>query len=177
MDKTQLGVVRGMGLAMLTAVAAFAFSATYVSRVWVVGSGLDMRATVAAWSLVLPAFALFVCIARLAKHRFFTPEDIHGSALTSGSEKAKLLQALLQNTLEQSCLALPVYIATSLVAPAPLLPVVPAAAVMFLFGRLFFFAGYAKGAPARAYGFGLTFYPTVLLLLFLVALGVAQAVA
>lgn len=177
MDKTQLGVVRGLGLALLTAVAAFAFSATYVSRVWGVGSDLSSRATVASWALVLPAFALFVCIARLAKHRFFTPEDIHGSGLTGGTGKAKLLQALLQNTLEQSCLALPVYIATSVVAPAPLLPVVPAAAAMFLVGRLFFFAGYANGAPSRAYGFGLTFYPTVFLLLFVVALGVSKAVA
>jgi len=46
---------------------------------------------------------------------------------------------------------------------------------MFLVGRLFFFAGYANGAPARAYGFGLTFYPTVLLLLLLVALGAYRA--
>jgi len=48
---------------------------------------------------------------------------------------------------------------------------------MFLVGRLFFFAGYANGAPSRAYGFGLTFYPTVMLLLFVVALGVSRAVA
>jgi len=177
MDKTQLGVVRGMGLAMLTAVAAFAFSTAYVARVWGVGSELVSRVTLAAWSLVPPAFALFVCIARLAKHRFFTPEDIHGSGLTGGTDKAKLLQALLQNTLEQSCLALPVYIATSIVAPAALLPVIPAAAAMFLVGRLFFFAGYANGAPARAFGFGLTFYPTVLLLFLLVALGVWKAVS
>jgi hypothetical protein len=175
MDKTQLGVARGMGLALLTAAAAFAFSATYVSRVWGVGPDLASRATVASWALVMPAFALFVCIARLAKHRFFTPEDIHGSGLTGGTDRAKLLQALLQNTLEQSCLALPVYIATCIVAPAPLLPVVPAAAAMFLVGRLFFFAGYAHGAPSRAYGFGLTFYPTVFLLLFVAALGVAKA--
>ena len=177
LDKTQLGVARGMGLALLTAAAAFAFSAMYVSRVWGVGSDLASRATVASWSLVLPALALFVCIARLAKHRFFTPADIHGSGLTGGTDKAKLLQALLQNTLEQSCLALPVDIATSIVAPTSFLPVVPAAAAMFLVGRLFFFAGYSKGAPSRAYGFGLTFYPTVLLLLFLVALGVSKAVA
>jgi len=177
MDKTQFGVVRGMGLALLTAFAAFAVSGMYVSRVWGIGSDTSARVTIAAWSLVLPAFALFVCIARLAKHRFFTPEDIHGSGLTGGTDKAKLLQALLQNTLEQVCLALPVYMATSIVAPAPLLPAVPAAAAMFLVGRLFFFAGYANGAPSRAYGFGLTFYPTVMLLLFVVALGVSRAVA
>jgi len=174
MDKTQLGVVRGMSVAMLTAVAAFAFSATYLSRVW--GSDLASRITIAAWSIVLPAFALLVCIARLAKHRFFTPEDIHGSGLTGGTEKAKLLQALLQNTLEQSCLALPIYIATAIVVPATLLAVVPAAAGMFLIGRLCFFAGYANGAPSRAFGFGLTFYPTVLLTFLLVVLGVSKAV-
>ena len=177
MDKTQLGVVRGMGLAMLTAVATFALSIAYVARMWDVGSDLASRVTLAAWSLVTPAFALFVCIARLAKHRFFTPEDIHGSALTGGTEKAKLLQALLQNTLEQCSLALPIYIATSIVVPASLLPVVPAAAGMFLVGRAFFFAGYANGAPSRAFGFGLTFYPTVLLLFLLVALGVSKVVA
>ena len=175
MDKTRLGVARGMGLALLTAAAAFAVAVTYVPRLWGAGADLASRVLVASWSLVLPALALFVCIARLAKHRFFTPEDIHGSGLTGGTDRAKLLQALLQNTLEQACLALPVYIATSIVAPAALLPVIPAAAAMFLVGRLFFFAGYANGAPARAYGFGLTFYPTVMLLLFLAGLGAYKA--
>jgi len=61
------------------------------------------------------------------------------------------------------------------VAPAPFLPVVPAAAVMFLVGRVSFFAGYAKGAPSRAYGFALTFYPTVVLLVFLLVLGALRA--
>ena len=36
---------------------------------------------------------------------------------------------------------------------------------MFLLGRVLFFAGYAGGAPRRALGFALTFYPTVTLLL------------
>ena len=177
MNKTQHGVARGMGLALLTAIAAFVFSVTYVSRVWSVGSDLTSRVTLASWALLLPASTLFVCIARLAKHRFFTPEDIHGSALTGGTDKAQLLQTLLQNTLEQSCLALPIYVATAIVAPASLLHLVPAAAVMFLVGRLFFFAGYAKGAPSRAYGFALTFYPTVLLLLLLLTLGALQTLA
>jgi len=115
-----------------------------------------------------------VCIARLAAHRFFTPEDIHGSAVTDGTERAKLLQSLLQNTLEQCCLAIPVYAATAILVPASFLPV-PAAAIMFLVGRLSFFAGYAQGAPARAYGFALTLYPTVLLLVLLLALGALRS--
>lgn len=43
--------------------------------------------------------------------------------------------------------------------------VVPAAAILFVFGRIAFVAGYARGAPARAFGFALTFYPTVFMLL------------
>ena len=41
----------------------------------------------------------------------------------------------------------------------------PTAGLLFVIGRIAFFAGYARGAPARALGFALTFYPTVLLLL------------
>ena len=172
MDKTQFGVIRGAMLALVTALAVFALSIFWVARVWSVGADVSSRVSLAAWSIVLPALALLVCIARLAQHRFFTPADIHGSGLTAGTDKAKLLQALLQNTLEQACLAVPVYIAACLLAPAALLAMVPAAAAMFLAGRLFFFVGYANGAPARAFGFGMTFYPTVLLLVFLVAFGV-----
>ena len=177
MDNTQYGVARGMALAVLTVIVAFVFSATYVARIWGVGSDLASRVALGSWALLSPASTLFVCIARLAKHRFFTPEDIHGSALTNGTDKAKLLQALLQNTLEQACLAMPIYIATSIVAPASLLPLVPAAAAMFLVGRLFFFVGYANGAPSRAYGFALTFYPTVLLLFSLLVLGALRTAA
>ena len=176
MDQTQIGVARGAASAMLTAIVAFALAITLVSPAWNVGSDLTSRIALASWAVLLPAATLFVCIARLGAHRFFTPADIHGSALTSGTERAKLLQSLLQNTLEQCCLAIPVYVATAILAPASFLPVVPAAAVMFLVGRVSFFAGYAQGAPSRAYGFALTFYPTVLLLVLLLALGVLRAV-
>jgi hypothetical protein len=177
MNKTQYGVARGMALALLTAIALFAFCATYVSGVWEIGSDFTSRATLASWVILLPAAMLCVCIARLAKHRFFTPEDIHGSALTSGTDKAKLLQALLQNTLEQAAIALPIYIAAAIIVPPHLLSLVPAAGALFVVGRMFFFGGYQKGAPSRAYGFALTFYPTILLLLTLVVLAVLKLAA
>lgn len=171
-DKTQRGVVYGMSLAVLTAISVFALASIYISPVWTGGHELSSRIRLASWALLLPSLTLLVCIARLANHRFFTPEDIHGSALTQGTDRAKLLQALLQNTLEQAALAIPTYLATAINAPVVLLPIVPAAACMFLIGRIFFFAGYAKGAPSRAYGFALTFHPTVMLILLLLALAV-----
>lgn len=126
-----------------------------------------------ALSGLAPALALATAIARLARHRFFTAEDIDGSGLTAGTERARVLQALLQNTLEQSALALPAYGWWALAGPPATLAVVPAAACLFLLGRLLFFAGYNRGAAGRAPGFGLTFYPTVVLL---VAAVVALAV-
>jgi len=39
------------------------------------------------------------------------------------------------------------------------------AAILFVFGRILFWRGYARGAPARALGFALTFYPTLAMLL------------
>jgi hypothetical protein len=166
-----------MASAVLTAIAVFTLAVTLVSRAWNVGADLTSRIVLASWAVLSPTATLFVCIVRLAAHRFFTPEDIHGSALTHGTERAKMLQSLLQNTLEQCGLAFPVYVATAIIAPPSFLPVVPAAAVMFLVGRVSFFAGYAKGAPSRAYGFALTFYPTVLLLILLLVLGVLRATA
>lgn len=128
----------------------------------------------AALTGTAPAAILLLCIARLAKHRFTTPVDIHGSARTEGTERAKLLQALLQNTLEQAVLAMPVYLAASLLFPARFLPLVAAAAAIFVVGRIQFFRGYASGAPSRAAGFGLTFYPNVALLISVVAVAVLQ---
>jgi uncharacterized membrane protein YecN with MAPEG domain len=122
------------------------------------------RVQVVALSVLAPALALAVSIARLATHRFRTPQDIDGSGLTSGTDQAKLLQALLQNTLEQLALALPVYVAWGALAPAHLVEVVLMAALLFLLGRVLFFWGYRRGAPGRALGFALTFYPTVFLL-------------
>jgi hypothetical protein len=114
--------------------------------------------------LLLPALALFIAIARLAKHRFFSFEDIDGSALGAGTEQAKLLQALLQNTLEQTSLAVPVYLAALFSAPVPIRAAVPACACAFLVGRMLFFIAYRRGAVARSFGFALTFYPTAILL-------------
>ncbi|MEO8937464.1 MAG: MAPEG family protein [Burkholderiaceae bacterium] len=175
MDKTQHGVARGMGSALAVAVAVF-LVARQVTFFNSEAPDLWFRMKVAALSSLLPTLTLFACIARLARHRFFTPEDIQGSAESSGTRKAQILQSLLQNTLEQGSVALPVYAAVSLLGSNRLLALVPAAAAMFVVGRILFFIGYAKGAPFRAFGFALTFYPTVLLLLIAVALGLSSVV-
>ena len=127
---------------------------------------VTLRLHLVAVSTLMPALMLAVSIAKLAKHRFFTAEDINGSAQTDGTEQAKLLQALLQNTLEQVAFAIPVYFAYAVLAPAWAMAALPAAGCMFLVGRVLFFAGYSGGAPSRAFGFAFTFYPTIALMIY-----------
>jgi hypothetical protein len=131
--------------------------------------GFSARLTIAWGATLIPGASLAFCIARLAKHRFLTPSDIDGSGLTSGSSRAMLLQALLQNTLEQAVLAIAVYLAWAALAPPAWISVVPLAALAFGLGRALFFWGYGGGAPGRALGVALTFYPSVLMGMVLIA--------
>ena len=163
MSSEQRGVAIGMASALLVAAAFLTLAAVFGGARIAPGASVEFRLELLAASLIAPAASLFICIARLAKHRFFTPDDINGSALTGGTSRAKLLQALLQNTLEQVAFALSVYFVCAFTFPSHLLGLIPAAAAMFFVGRVLFYAGYSGGAPSRAFGFAFTFYPTVLL--------------
>lgn len=124
---------------------------------------LDEAGARLAWALkwaLLPTLTLMVSIMRVANYRFSSPEDIDGSGLTAGTPEVRVLRAVLQNTLEQTVLAVVAYAIWAAVMPFVWLRVIPVAAVLFLCGRVLFAQGYARGAPGRATGFGLTAYPT-----------------
>ncbi len=177
LTETQNHVARGMALAVVAIIVAFSISFLAQLPNMSAFASTSSRLKLAALAGLSPAFMLFICIARLAKHRFSTPQDIQGSALTIGTERARLLQALLQNTLEQTALALPVYFAASLFFPITMLSLVITAALLFAVGRVTFFYGYVSGAPSRAAGFGLTFYPTCALLFAVLVLIVRHGAA
>jgi hypothetical protein len=160
----QRGVVRGMAAGLAITIAALGLGASVQSSSALLDNAIN-RLQAAVLASLAPTLALAVCIARLAAHRFRTPEDLDGGGLTPGTGQARLLQALLQNTLEQLALALPVYAAWSALGPPDRLSMVLVASVLFLCGRLFFCWGYQRGASGRAFGFALTFYPTLVLLL------------
>lgn len=165
LSKKQKGVLLGITLAVgiilvLIAVLLITVSADYQVDAYA-GLNLPDRLGVAIRACTVPTFFLTLSIGRLAKHRFFHAEDIDGGAMTQGSDQARLLQTLLQNTLEQTVLATLTYVAWASVMPGKWLVVVPLAALAFAIGRIAFFAGYRKGAPGRALGFALTFYPTL----------------
>jgi hypothetical protein len=168
LNAKQRGVLGGMAIGASTAVVLIAAGIALNPFGYSPELDFEARITVALESCLLPAFFLAVCIGRLAKHRFFTPEDIDGSGTSEGTQQARVLQSLLQNTLEQGLLAALIYLAWSVVMPPSWLSAVPMAAIAFSVGRILFFAGYAKGAPSRAIGFTLAFYPSLGMLLCLV---------
>ncbi len=165
----QKGVLKGMLIGFVIALVTIVMG-IYLDPFEIHRSGtLLTRLHVLSFAAILPTLTLIISVGRLAKYRFFHAEDIDGSGLTEGSEKAKLLQSLLQNTLEQWIIALSVYVMWCMLMPAKWLSSVLLCSVLFAVGRLLFFAGYSKGAAHRAIGFTLCFYASILLWLALLA--------
>ena len=111
---------------------------------------------------------LFAGVANVARLRFFSREDIGGSGSASASVAVRNGNAVLQNTLEQVVLAVVAHLGLAAVLEGSGLLIV-ALVVLFSLGRALFWAGYAKGAAARALGFALTFYPSAFALLIAIA--------
>ena len=95
----QKGVLKGTVIALVVTVSGF------FSAIWFFGGISDASTTlgdrlafVARWDLLVVVW-LLGAIGTMARHRFFTPEDINSGGLTVGTDKAKVYQAFLQNTL------------------------------------------------------------------------------
>lgn len=116
---------------------------------------------------------LAVAIGNLARLRFFSSQDISGSANPDQSRSAREASAILQNTLEQVTLAVPAHLAIAAVMEENLI-VLPVLAGLFGAGRLLFWIGYNRGAAARSFGFALTFYPSLGAMVFAAYLALAS---
>ena len=160
----QRAVVRSASLAAVIVAATVAAALLIPSSALPVNEPAARLVWLLPWTL-LPLLALMVSVARLANHRFSTAEDIDGAGLTVGTQRVQILRAILQNTLEQTVLALGAYLIAAVVLPHGWLRLLPAAATLFALGRLSFTLGYGRGAAGRGLGFGLTAYPTFALLI------------
>lgn len=124
------------------------------------------RLAFAARWLLVPALCLFAGIALTANRRFFTPDAIDGSP----APQSAALQINLrynQNTLEQTVLAAVAWTGLALALPHERLGLIPLLAIFFATGRATFWLGYLIAPWARAFGLGLTFYPTAAALIWL----------
>lgn len=153
----QTGVAIGMGLAVISTMVLFWLGL----RPFGAGDTAD-RLLVFATALIGPLVSLVIAVGLVANRRFFSPDDIDAAATPNPeSHGIRLLRAILSNTVEQAVLAIGVYAMLAVLLPAGLLALPITLAAAFMKGRLAFALGYRFGAPARALGFGLTFYPSV----------------
>ena len=165
LTEKQQGVLGGMVTGLVATVLGLALTMLVQPTALTPQQGYpETLAHALKWDVLL-VICLAVNIGLLARHRFFTHEDIDGGGLTTGTPQAQVLQSTLQNTLEQTVLGMTIHMIWAAVMPQSWQAAVPVAAILFFVGRILFWRGYARGAPARALGFALTFYPSVAMIL------------
>jgi hypothetical protein len=124
------------------------------------------RLAFAARWLLVPGLALFAGIAVTANRRFFLDKAIDGERRVEDAAFEINLR-YNQNTLEQLALAAVAWSGLALVLPIEEISVIARMGVMFGVGRLVFWVGYHYAPWARAFGMGLTAYPTFGALIYL----------
>lgn len=154
----QRRVAANMAVAVLVTAAVLAGA-------FLIGAGEPDRPVAERLALTLKAdlvvmLWLAAAVANVARLRFFSPEDIAGGASGAPSPRVRQAGAILQNTLEQAALAVPVHLGLAATCRHSVSLTI-ALVILFTLGRALFWAGSAKGAAGRALGFALTFYPTV----------------
>ncbi|WP_293881194.1 MAPEG family protein [Sphingomonas sp.] len=154
---------------------ALAVLLTLVVLAWVflqmppgIGQTFAERMKIVARADLFVIIWLTAAIANVARLRFFSSDDIAGSSRSTGSQSVRDAGAILQNTLEQTVLAISVHFALAAEVHTLTPTAAGALAGLFSLGRLLFWIGYRHGAARRAFGFALTFYPNVGVLLFVV---------
>jgi hypothetical protein len=144
-------IVIGMALAML-------WSVTLVWWPQTMSPPFMPLNTVMIMALLPGGLIMLLLLGRLAQRRFFDDETIDGATFAPGSG-GEIDQRVLTNTTEQLLLAIVLwpFVALTLGGLVALF-----LGVGFGIARLAFWLGYHISAPLRAFGFGATFYPTVL---------------
>jgi len=120
-----------------------------------------------AWRwLLVPGLCLLAGVGMTANQRFLRADAIDGGR-PAGAGFFEINLRYNTNTAEQAVLAAVAWTGLALELPPGALGLIPALAGLFAAGRLCFFLGYLYAPWARAFGLGLTFYPTAAALIWL----------
>lgn len=104
---------------------------------------------------------LVVAVQMVSSGRYRSVADNRGSAFGPPSPRIAIKVAFLQNTLEQSVIAVGAHLALASLVTGPSLFFIPAAVVLFAIGRVAFLTGYPHGAGARGFGMATTLIPSM----------------
>lgn len=169
-DREQRSIVLQSALAVLLSVAVLGGGYRWLQPELVgVADSMtlaDRLAFALKWDLLIFIW-LAGSVGAVSQKRFWTPADRHGSAYSEPSPALALRRANLQNTLEQTVLALGAHLILATVLRDVELVLIPLMVLLFLIGRAAFAIGYTKRPIARGFGMALTGAP--------IAFGIALA--
>jgi len=151
-------VISGSAAAIATCVVVLV-----AGYAWLPGAAFGLHAGMDAGERI--AFALEAdilvflwlawCVRRVSSGRFRSPADIRGSAYARPSPAIAVQAAVLQNSLEQTVLAVGARLGLAAVVRGDELVPIPLLVLLYLAGRISFAAGYPNGAGARSFGMAL----------------------
>jgi len=120
--------------------------------------------------LLVPGLCLLAGIGTTANQRFLRADFIDGQRPATSPDRPGFMEINLRyntNTLEQTVLAAVAWMGLALQLRPQDLGLIPALAGLFAVGRAAFWLGYLYAPWARAFGLGLTAYPTFAALIWL----------
>jgi len=168
LSNDQRGILKGslaglVGAAVLggTAYVSLPASAFGVSAL----ESLEQRIAFAIKADVFVLLWLAGCVRQVSGGRFRSEADIAGAAYAEPSAAIAVRRAVLQNSLEQTVLAIGAHLALSVLLRGRELMLIPVLVGLYLLGRIWFSFGYERGPSGRAGGMALTAAPTLAALL------------
>ncbi len=163
-DREQWGIVRRSALALVA--TGLVMGGAYF---WVPGrmfglhdamSSGDRLVFAVKWNLPVLLWLAY-CLRAVSSGRFREPADRKGSAYGEPTPPLAVRIAILQNSLEQTVLAIGSSLLLAAVLRGDELVLIPAAVTLYLAGRVTFASSYPRGAAARAFGMALTAGPLI----------------
>lgn len=110
------------------------------------------------------ALMLLFGVMAVAGQRFFSGQAIEGQ--TEGLPSAITINLrYIQNTMEQLILLIITHMAYAATADSGEMKIIPLLVSLFIVGRICFWIGYHQNALSRSFGFAVTFYPTVFMMI------------
>lgn len=165
MFRKQLIGFAGAAAAFVTLALVWHFRETF-SRLGPVSDDTQSRLAYMFIWLLLPGISLLLGVVGAARRGFY--RDAIDGTRTPASPALEINLRYNQNTVEQVLLAAIAWAGLAIRLPHHLLFVISVMAVLFLVGRITFFAGYLIYPVARAYGMVLTIVPTLIAYLWLI---------
>jgi hypothetical protein len=157
----QSKVVRNALLAAVFCAAVLASTYFGLPMLFSFPTDLAGRLAFALQADILVLLWLALAVRMVSRVRFVSAADNRGAAYAPPSAKLAVKAAFLQNTLEQSVLAIGAHLVLATLIEGPTLALLVGAVALFVIGRASFLASYSNGAGARAFGMVVTSLPSM----------------